>query len=531
MAVASVVSMESGTDAEPARAVAGRTEGQASGFAARPGLAPWALAVAGAAALLIAGVWWAPLARDAWVSPLGLFWIVVPGAGLCWVGGLWVLQTGWRDGPAEVAILGAAIAVGSVLSIVHGLTAPGVLFGPTHVLSTSVLLANPLAMAAALPLLMPGQRVSVWAAHHVRMWTGAWVAGSAGLATWFVIAPNAVPPTAGGSAIAVVVTVPTVAAALLISLRELRLYWLGRRRACLIAAFGLALWGMAGLVWLGDPPFSFAWWAAHALDVAGVLGTAGALIVGYRTDHTISDVIAPIVTRDPVVALELGMSPIIHRFVAALATKDMVTRNHVVRVAELAIRSGERAGIRGSNLRYLGLAALLHDIGKLDVPDAILVKPGPLTSAETARMQVHSATGAQILAASLGLAPAASLVRAHHERVDGTGYPDRLRGDEIPLEAAILAVCDAYDAMAHTRHYRSAMETDRAIAILREHSGTQWLPHAVEVVVATLAETADSGALVLERVGTVRTGQASCSAADICMDTLPSAAREALASG
>lgn len=99
------------------------------------------------------------------------------------------------------------------------------------------------------------------------------------------------------------------------------------------------------------------------------------------------------------------------------------------------------------------------------------------------------------------------------------------------MEAAILAVCDAYDAMAHTRHYRSAMETDRAIAILREHSGTQWLPHAVEVVVATLAETADSGAPVLERVGTVRTGQASCSAADVCMDTLPSAAREALASG
>jgi HD-GYP domain-containing protein (c-di-GMP phosphodiesterase class II) len=253
---------------------------------------------------------------------------------------------------------------------------------------------------------------------------------------------------------------------------------------------------------------------------------AAALIVGYRPDRSISSVIAPIVTRDPVIALELGLSPIVHRFVASLATKDAITRDHVVRVAELAIRSGERAGLRGSKLRHLGLAALLHDIGKLDVPDAIITKPGPLTSAETLRMQVHPAVGGEILAASPLLAPAAPLVRAHHERIDGAGYPDRLLGDEIPVEAAILAVCDAYDAMAHARHYRRAMNSATAIAILREHAGTQWLPFAVDVVVATIAETPPELTPMLDGVGRLRAGEAP-RAADFCTDGLPGMVSEA----
>jgi HD-GYP domain-containing protein (c-di-GMP phosphodiesterase class II) len=518
--------MEPGTTAVPGRAKSEFRGWRAAHLANRPGVVPWLTVIGLGAALLIAGVWWPPLARPSWVSPLGLFWIVVPAASLCWFGGLVALLIGWRDDLAEVAILGAAICVQAVLALVHGLTSPGVLFGPTHVLTTAVLVANPMAMAAASPLLVPRLQLSVWAARHVRIWTGAWVVGSAALATWFVIAPNAVAASAGGSVVALVVTLPTVAAALLISLRELRLYWLGRRRACLMAAIGVALLGLSGLVWLGDPPFSAAWWAAHALDVGGVLVVAAALIVGYRPDRSISSVIAPIVTRDPVIALELGLSPIVHRFVASLATKDAITRDHVVRVAELAIRSGERAGLRGSKLRHLGLAALLHDIGKLDVPDAIITKPGPLTSAETLRMQVHPAVGGEILAASPLLAPAAPLVRAHHERIDGAGYPDRLLGDEIPVEAAILAVCDAYDAMAHARHYRRAMNSATAIAILREHAGTQWLPFAVDVVVATIAETPPELTPMLDGVGRLRAGEAP-RAADFCTDGLPGMVSEA----
>ena len=287
--------MEPETTAVPGRAKSEFRSWRAAQLANRPGVVLWLTVIGLGAALLIAGVWWPPLARPSWVSPLGLFWIVVPGASLCWSGGLVTLLIGWRDDLAEVAILGAAICVQSVLALVHGLTSPGVLFGPTHVLTTAVLVANPMAMAAASPLLVPRLRFSVWAARHVRIWTGAWVVASAAVATWFVVAPNAVAASAGGSVVALVVTLPTVAAALLISLRELRLYWLGRRSACLMAAIGVALLGLSGLVWLGDPPFSAAWWAAHALDVGGVLVVAAALIVGYRPDGSISYVIAPIV--------------------------------------------------------------------------------------------------------------------------------------------------------------------------------------------------------------------------------------------
>ena len=125
--------MEPETTAVPARAKSEFRGWRAAHLANRPGVVPWLTVIGLGAALLIAGVWWPPLARPFWVSPLGLFWIVVPAASLCWCGGLVALLIGWRDDLAEVAILGAAICVQSVLALVHGLTSPGVLFGPTHV--------------------------------------------------------------------------------------------------------------------------------------------------------------------------------------------------------------------------------------------------------------------------------------------------------------------------------------------------------------------------------------------------------------
>ncbi len=488
----------------------------------------WAAATLAMAALLVAGLKWSPLAHPVWVAPVGLFWFVTVGAGLCWVGGLLVLRAGWRDQLAEVAILGAVIMVASIVALVHGLTAPRVLYGPTSAVSTSILLANPLAMAAGVPLIAPKLRFSMWAARHVRPWTVAWVAASATVAAALLIAPNALPAAAGGTVPALTIALPAVVAALAISLRELRLYWVGRKKAYLVASIGIAAVGLSGLVWLGDTAFSAAWWAAHALDVGGVLAGAGAILAGYHADRSLSKSIAPILSRDPVIALELGLSPIIHGFVAALATKDAITRDHVVRVAELAMRTGERLGFRGSRLRYLGLAALLHDIGKLDVPAAILTKPGPLSPAEIERMRVHTVVGWEILSTSPLLAPAARLVRAHHERVDGTGYPDGLKEGEIPFDAAIIAACDAYDAMAHTRHYRTALEPEQAIAILREHAGTQWLPKAVDAVILVLSDGLGGQAL-LDNVGRGEFEHTQALGADICLDAMPVATQQALA--
>jgi two-component system cell cycle response regulator len=170
--------------------------------------------------------------------------------------------------------------------------------------------------------------------------------------------------------------------------------------------------------------------------------------------------------------------------VRAVDLRDAYTGGHSESVADLAQRAGRRLGLGGMQLRLLGLAARLHDIGKLGVPDAILHKPGPLDELEWARMRDHSVLGAETLAGVPGLEPVAPLVRWHHERWDGRGYPDGLAGEDIPLASRIVCVCDAFHAMSAERPYRAALDADAALAELAEAAGVQFDPEVVEAVSA-----------------------------------------------
>jgi two-component system cell cycle response regulator len=138
-------------------------------------------------------------------------------------------------------------------------------------------------------------------------------------------------------------------------------------------------------------------------------------------------------------------------------------------------------GIGGEELTQLRHAASLHDIGKVAVPDAIVTKPTALDDEEWAFMRRHTLIGERIIAAAPALARAARLVRASHEAFDGSGYPDGLAGDEIPLGARIIAVCDAFDAMISDRAYSEAKTTDQALAELRRCAGSQFDPAVVDV--------------------------------------------------
>jgi two-component system cell cycle response regulator len=159
---------------------------------------------------------------------------------------------------------------------------------------------------------------------------------------------------------------------------------------------------------------------------------------------------------------------------------------HLNQVAELARATGSRLGLMREALDEVARAAELHDIGKMAVPDAILDKPGPLDEDEWAFMRRHTMIGESILSASPALVPVAKLVRSSHERFDGTGYPDGKAGDDIPLGARIVAVCDAYDAMTSDRAYRSAMSGEAAIEELRRASGSQFDPAVVEAFIAAV---------------------------------------------
>jgi cyclic di-GMP phosphodiesterase len=167
-----------------------------------------------------------------------------------------------------------------------------------------------------------------------------------------------------------------------------------------------------------------------------------------------------------------------HAAVAALANaveaKDPSTEHHCQRLANLAARLGTRAGLETADLEAVAYGALLHDVGKIGVPESILTKQGPLNATEWEVMRSHPEIGERIcepLAAAGAFGP---IVRHHHERWDGHGYPDGLKGEAIPLGARIVALVDAFDAMTHDRPYRRALSVDHALRELWSESGTQF---------------------------------------------------------
>jgi two-component system, cell cycle response regulator len=165
-------------------------------------------------------------------------------------------------------------------------------------------------------------------------------------------------------------------------------------------------------------------------------------------------------------------------------------RDHVGDVAELALRVGIRLGLKAEELDDVRRAAELHDVGKSAVPDAILAKPGPLDEREWEFVRQHTLVGERILRAAPALHSVAKLVRSSHERFDGTGYPDGLVGQTIPLGARIVSACDAWDAMITTRPYRHALSTADALQELRRCSGTQFDPVVVRALCAEVDGTA-----------------------------------------
>ena len=155
----------------------------------------------------------------------------------------------------------------------------------------------------------------------------------------------------------------------------------------------------------------------------------------------------------------------------ALEAKDVYTRGHSERVGASSRRLATALGLPASEVEIVARAGLLHDIGKIGVPETLLRKAGPLTSEEWTLMRRHPVIGAQIVAPFEFFTAGAEMIRHHHERVDGSGYPDGLSGNAIPIGARIVAVADVYDALTSDRPYRTAMSRDAALALLQEQAG------------------------------------------------------------
>lgn len=180
---------------------------------------------------------------------------------------------------------------------------------------------------------------------------------------------------------------------------------------------------------------------------------------------------------------------------AAVDAKDAYTHGHSEDIAELVTMIARELQLPPREEEKVRLAGLLHDVGKIGIPDAILRKPGKLDASERAIMMTHVTLGASIIDKPGPLQDLVAIVRHHHERYDGRGYPDGLRADEIPIGAAILAVADAFDAMTSHRAYHAARSVDEALAELIRHSGTQFHPKVVEALVRCVRREHDAHSL------------------------------------
>jgi HD-GYP domain-containing protein (c-di-GMP phosphodiesterase class II) len=192
----------------------------------------------------------------------------------------------------------------------------------------------------------------------------------------------------------------------------------------------------------------------------------------------------------PPLSTQTHLEATVRSLIAAVDAKDTYTRGHSERVHLAACALGEALGLDPATRADLFWASLLHDVGKIGAPDHILKKPGRLTPEEYRVMQEHPVRGDELLAPLTWLGGARRGVRHHHERFDGTGYPDRLAGEAIPLIARIISVADTFDAVISRRSYRDARDAEPAIAVLREAAGTQLDPDVVAAFIARFAAIA-----------------------------------------
>jgi HD-GYP domain-containing protein (c-di-GMP phosphodiesterase class II) len=176
------------------------------------------------------------------------------------------------------------------------------------------------------------------------------------------------------------------------------------------------------------------------------------------------------------------------RLAAALELRSEETGRHVERIARHAERVAVGLGLPAADVELIALASPLHDIGKIALPDAILQKPGPLTSEERRVMETHTAVGHRLLSGSRSdvLQFAAEIALNHHERFDGRGYPRGIARTAIPLEARIVTICDVFDALTHDRVYRTAYPVPTALEIMRSERGTRFDPRLFDLFLATL---------------------------------------------
>ena len=375
----------------------------------------------------------------------------------------------------------------------HGLTTPGISGRPMNmwVARFPVLaiagFALCLGIAATPAASLPKRLVNRFPRITLALFTGVTIGGS----LWVVLTPTAGlgdRPFGGETTLTHLVIV----ASGLILLVTGGVHWQHWRLGRDPVQFGLV-----AACWLSvDALVSFevgqlwriSWWDYHAYLLAGFAAAAWAVVKQARRGRSVHRAIASISITDPLEHISRGYPEALNALVGAVEAKDRYTAGHSVRVADLSVRIGLRLDLGPDALRLLAQGAYLHDIGKIGVPDEVLNKPGRLTDDEWTWIENHPTVGWEMASRAPSLRNALVVIRHHHERWDGTGYPDRMAGKSVPMAARIASVADVWDALTSDRAYRPAWALDQAVSQIAAAGGSQFDPLCVEAFLDLVAE-------------------------------------------
>jgi HD-GYP domain-containing protein (c-di-GMP phosphodiesterase class II) len=391
----------------------------------------------------------------------------------------------------EVVFLAAGCLAVGVLLLGHGLLTPGIGGQPfSHWIGRLPTLAiASFATALAATLLRPGNPIARFVARHAASVLVTWGLALMLLAVALVNAPlsfsghHPVRYESRLSEFALGASASVLAVTAAVYLKRARLgrdsvqYALSLAAgmcvsACLSLQFG-RLWRLS-------------WWDYHVYLLIGF--GAAVFAIARERSRGVEATMRPVVTRDPFEQIANKYTESLRPLVAAVEAKDFHTHGHSARTAELATRLGHRLRLDAQQLRAVAEGSYLHDIGKIATPDAILNKRGPLDEIERQVIERHPIDGYDIAKRATSLAHALPIIRFHHERWDGRGYPDGLAGQGIPLVARVAAVADVWDALTSVRAYRTAWSEQEALAHILAGRGSHFDPAVVDVLVSMLGD-------------------------------------------
>jgi HD-GYP domain-containing protein (c-di-GMP phosphodiesterase class II) len=376
---------------------------------------------------------------------------------------------GARRGDTRTMIVGTAFAAMSGLLALHGFSTPGVIVGPNGVVAITGGATLPVGALILCSSVLPLPRIVRDVRPLVLLEAGL-LAAVLGLGALALARPSLLPAIpAPSSPEALVLLAVGLGAYAVVGYRALRTYLLTRRPLDLVVVIGL-LWLATALVPALTMSYErLGWWIGHEVELDGIVVIGLAVAIDLARSAQSRPLVGNLSGAELVAAEDVFLGSQVRALTVTLAEKDTYTERHTRRVALRTVQVGEELGLSPSRLRTLAIGALVHDMGKLAVPDAILKKPGPLDDEEYAVVREHAERGYRLLGELGGFSDTVrSLVHDHHERLDGTGYPRGLRDHELSLDTRILAVCDVYDALISKRVYRPAWTHEQAMQLLRE---------------------------------------------------------------